>query len=83
MKETNFLKKGKVNIDQPIYKSKAENLNSNSEAPMDIRLIAPLSAIGLGLLLFLANKVAAKAAHQPILIERRRIIYRRSQNNKF
>ena len=83
MKETNFLKKGKVNIDQPINKSKPEILNPNSEAPMDFRLIAPLSAIGLGLLLFLANKVAARTARQPILIERRRIIYRRSQNNKY
>jgi hypothetical protein len=83
MKAKNIRKKGKVNINQPICESKTENLNSNSEAPMDLRMIAPLSAIGLGLLLFLANRVVTRSARQPILIERRRIIYRRSQNNKF
>ena len=50
---------------------------------MDLRLIATLSAIGLTLLLFLANRFATRSARQPILIERRRIIYRRSQSNKF
>jgi len=83
MKETNFLKKGKVSFNQPIRKSKIDNSNPNSEVPMDFRLIAPLSAIGLGLLLFLANRIAIRTARQPILIEQRRIIYRRSQNNMF
>lgn len=83
MKAKNLLKKGKFNINQPIKKLKTENLNSKSEATMDFRLIAPLSAIGLGLLLFLANKMATRTARQPIFIERRRIIYRRSQNDKF
>ena len=79
----NFLKKGKVNPDQLVNNSKIGNLKSNPEAPMDLRLIAPLSAIGLGLLLFLANRIVIRTARQPILIEQRRIIYRRSQNNKF
>ena len=77
MKETNFIKEGKFSRRQSINKLKRENLNSESEVTLNSQFIVPLFAIGLGLLLFLANKVSTNAARQPILIEERRIIYRK------
>ena len=51
--------------------------NNNKEIHMNIPMITTISVISLGLLAFVANRIMKVAAQQPILIERRQIIYKR------
>jgi hypothetical protein len=47
------------------------------EAEMNVHILTVFSAIGLGVLVFLAHKLSRAAAYKPIFIEQRRIDYKR------
>jgi hypothetical protein len=68
---------GKNRSTQVVKRSKITNPKPFSEVNMNVHLIAALSAIGLGIMAFLAHRITRVAARKPILIENRRIVYRR------
>ena len=88
MKDMNSMKKfikekGKNRPIQAVRRSNANNEKPTMEVPMNIPLIASLSLIGLGVLAFLANRLQKVMVRQPILIEKRQIVYRRKPRNTF
>jgi len=82
MKGLNFLKrtrwtKSKIGLVQEVKRSKLTIEKPILEAPMNVPMITTLSVIGIGILALLATRFQKAAARQPILIEKRQIIYRR------
>jgi hypothetical protein len=70
-------KQGKMDQLQSVYKENNKVSKSIKETLMSTMLITSLSAITLGILALFAHLIGRKAARQPILIEQRKIIYRR------
>ena len=71
------LVEGKIPSCQSVKKTNKTVRLPLLEAEMNIQILTAFSAIGLGVLVFLAHKFSRSAAHQPILIEQRRIEYKR------
>jgi len=74
--EESTSKKSKIGSFQYVNHDKKVNSKPAKETPMNIPIITTLSVIGLGLLTFIVSRIRKAAAHQPILIERRQIIYK-------
>ena len=68
--------KSKIGLSQYVNYDKKTNSKQAKETTMNIPIITTLSVIGLGLLTFIVSRIRKAAAHQPILIERRQIIYK-------
>jgi len=68
--------KSKIGLSQSVNRDKKVNLKPAKETPMNIPIITTLSVIGLGLLTFIVSRIQKAAAQQPILLERRQIIYK-------
>jgi len=66
----------KIGLSQYVNYDKKANSKQAKETTMNIPIITTLSVIGLGLLTFIVSRIRKAAAHQPILIERRHIIYK-------
>ena len=82
MKETqmhnpNRPKQGKKTRNQHIQSIKHLRGQPVKEKQMNPFIMTLLSITGLGILVFLALKISRVTAPKPILIEQRRIIYRR------
>ena len=68
--------KSKIGLSQRVNQDTTANSKPAKETPMNIPIITTLSVIGLGFLTFIVSRIRKAAAHQPILIERRQIIYK-------
>ena len=84
MKTTRFNKaknrgRGKIDFHDVVNKTNKNVAKPLTEVLMNFNIIATLSAFGIGLLLFLAHRINLRMARQPILIENRRIIYKRDR----
>ena len=82
MKQTNHstikqLAKGKVLSPQGVKRTTRSIKLPLLEAEMNIQILTAISAIGLGIMVFLAQRFSRSVARQPILIEQRRIEYKR------
>jgi len=75
--ENKQLAKGKILSPQGIKKADKTVRLPLLEKKMNVHIFTALSAIGLGVLVFLAHKFSRSLARQPILIEQRRIDYKR------
>ena len=84
MKITRFNKaqnkgRGKNYLHGVVNKTNKNVSKPFTEVLMNFNIIATFSAFGIGLLLFLAHRINLRMARQPILIENRRIIYKRDR----
>jgi hypothetical protein len=84
MKTTRFKKTknrgmGKIDLPHVVNKTNKNIVKSFTEVLMNFNIIATLSAFGIGLLVFLVHRINLRIARQPILIENRRIIYKRDR----
>jgi hypothetical protein len=70
---------GKIDLPHVVNKTNKNLARPFTEALMNFNIIATLSAFGIGLLVFLAHRINLRSARQPILIENRRIIYKRDR----
>lgn len=60
-----------------VYKTKHNVSKSHEETLMNPIIITTISALALSILIFLSRRMIRRASRQPILIEQRKIIYRR------
>ena len=70
---------GKIGLPHVVNKANKTVAKPITEVFMNINMIATLTAFGLGIAVFLAHRINNRMARQPILIENRRILYKRER----